>query len=166
MLSGETYIIKARSGSLPFDDITGHLDNEPLIGAVPNHDGMWVTAGDRGTLRHRLDNSRRSGRPPYGGALIYMREQFVSLHITGAYVEDAVLLVRFLEWLQTRCDIVITEDGYGTPPELERVGVRAFLPEELRDQVDALYEEAVRREPAPTFEDELDDDEEHEGDPN
>lgn len=157
MLGGEFYSVRAKSGPLPLREIENRLRVDPLVAPAPIRDRVWFTVGDKSEISDRIKYSIKSGRLPTGGVLIFMFDEHLALDIVSSDAASRVPLVRFLEWLQARCDLVITEDGFGTPAELERVGVRAFLPEELRDKVDALYDEAVRREPPPTIEDEADD---------
>lgn len=155
MLGGESYIVEPKTGSLHLGEIEQYLRSDPLIAPAPNLDDAWFTATDREDLRYRVDYAKRSGKPPSGGVLIYLNPRYISLYVAASVAENRIALVRFLEWLQSRCEVAVTEAGYGPSPELERIGVRAFLPEAMRDQVDALYEEAVRRDPQPTIDDEM-----------
>jgi hypothetical protein len=149
MLQEEVYIVRARTPPLPWQEIQAYLESQPLVAPAPNLPGAWVTGEDRATLRSRVDFYTKDGTAPVAGVLIVCDADLIALDIVGAVSGDRIPLVRFLEWLQTRCEIVITENGGSPQPELDRVGVRAFLPDEMRDRLDALYEEAVRREPPP-----------------
>ena len=130
MLAEECYIVTARVGELPFEQIEGRLRSMPEVRVVPTRaPGTFSLAGtsERADIIMEMILEDDSQLPRCGVYIYLEPPDRLELVVGAANPGDRRALVPFLEWLNERCPIVLHDERGDYVHEIDERGFSAFL---------------------------------------
>lgn len=130
MLSEDCYVITARKGELPFDEIEARLRSMPEVRPVPTRPpGVYLLerSSEDADIVLKMAIQDPSELPACAVYVFIDRPDCLVLDLEGGDEGDLEVLVRFLEWLSERCPFAVHDDQGRYAKEIDEKGLSAFL---------------------------------------